>query len=164
MGEATMSTVSGYVESALEVLAKQGYRKTKTRRYLLQVLDQSTEPLSSYELAAKIKEQGDHCDVVTVYRIIETLESLELVHRVLSSGKYLKCLTGLEEKSHDDHHTHCHHHIICVVCNKLEEVHCHGLEGVLQGVESDSGYQINTHLLEFRGVCPACQKSGTTSF
>ncbi len=147
----------GYVDTALALLKARGYRQTRPRRMVLETLERSDGPLSAYELADRIKEAGEKGDVVSVYRILQALEENELVHRVLSSGKYRRCLLGPEEDCGRHQLQHCHHNLVCRQCGQIEEFHCPGMDLIEQVLRAQSAFSIERHALEFIGLCAGCK-------
>ncbi len=143
-----MST-SPYTEHALNRLRERGFRITRGRRLVLEALERADRPLSPYALHDDLAGRGEAVDTVSIYRTLETLENNGLAHRVSSLGGYLPC--RLEE---DDG---CHHHLICRQCQRVEEVHCHGMRAVELEVAAESRFRVERHTVEFVGLCPACQ-------
>ena len=146
-----------YPDMALDILKQRGYRQTKPRLLVLQTLDQADVPLSPYEIADRIKEQGEKGDVVSVYRILQALEENDLVHRVLTTGKYRKCHLAPEHECHRHQTQHCHHNLVCRSCGRIEEVHCPGMDLIEQLLAAQSAFQIESHALEFTGLCAGCR-------
>ena len=146
-----------YPEIAMQLLKSRGYRQTKPRRLVLETLDRADAPLSPYEIAERIKVAGEKGDVVSVYRILQALEENDLAHRVLSSGKYRKCHLGPEDDCHRHQLQHCHHNLVCRQCGRIEEVHCPGMDLIEQALAAQSSFQIESHALEFMGLCAGCR-------
>lgn len=144
-----------YSQEAIKILKNKGYKNTKPRQIILKVLDDSDIPLSPYEISEKIKNTGETGDVVGVYRCLEILEENDLVHKVLSSGKYLKCTLELDhDHSHD---SSCHHNLVCKTCGKLTEIHCIDMGIFKRLVASEHDFDIHNHALEFYGICSECK-------
>ncbi len=51
-----------------------------------------------------------------------------------------------------------HHHIICEVCGKVEEIESNTLEDVLNLVASRHDFLLKKHVVELTGVCRACEE------
>lgn len=145
-----------YTEEALKLLKKLGYKNTKPRQIILKVLDDSEIPLSPYEISEQIKKLGETGDVVGIYRSIEILEEHGLVHKVLSTNKYLKCKLQLDVENNENHL--CHHNIICKKCGAIKEVNCVGLNLFERIVKSEHSFDVEYHALEFYGLCSLCRK------
>ena len=145
-----------YIDQAIEKLQKNRFRITLPRRRLIAFLDHISIPVSAYDIVDHLKQLGEKMDVVTVYRILDCLEKNGLVHRLLLSGKFIKChAKPCCDSEHD--HQDCHHLVICTECGKTEEVHC--AEDTMI-VPKTSGFLIKGHRLEFFGICPSCKDSG----
>jgi Fe2+ or Zn2+ uptake regulation protein len=154
--------MSTYTERALNLLKERGYRITKPRRLVVETLDKHEASLSPYDIKDLLAEAGEAIDTVSIYRIIECLEQNHLVHRLLlQNGKIKKC--NLEDESHCDLHQpdHCHHFLICRQCSRIEEMHCLGLQTIMQEVSSKSGFTVEDHHLEFVGLCQDCAAKTT---
>ncbi|MEB3327862.1 MAG: Fur family transcriptional regulator [Candidatus Sericytochromatia bacterium] len=150
---------ASYPEMAMGLLKARGYRQTRPRRLVLEALDEATVPLSPAELAERIRERGERGDVVSVYRILQTLEDNDLAHRVLTTGKFRRCQLAPEHACHRHQLQHCHHNLVCRGCGAIEEVHCPGMELIEQALAAQSRFAIETHRLEFSGLCVGCQEA-----
>lgn len=148
--------MTAYTELAIEVLKDKGFRITKPRRLVLELLDGTNAALSAYEIKDKLDKLGEKVDTVSVYRILETLEETHLIHRVLTTGKVRKCQLEREETCHLHQEEHCHHLLICEGCEAVEEVHCPGVEALVKGLEKRTQFKIHSHNMEFRGLCARC--------
>ncbi|MBX2860870.1 MAG: transcriptional repressor [Vampirovibrio sp.] len=149
-----------YTNAAIEVLKSKGYRITQPRKLVLDALEKSFTPLSAYELKDLLDEAGQKVDTVSVYRILDCLEKTHLVHRLVSSGKVLKCDLGHEdpeEPCHRDQSDHCHHFLVCRSCDNIEEIHCVGIDELAHHALKDTGFQVEEHRLEFLGRCKKCK-------
>ena len=148
--------MSGYADEALTVLKARGYRITKPRQRVVDLLAETSAALSPYEIKEKLDTAGTHVDTVSIYRILECLEENNLIHRVLTTGKVRRCDLEQEDHCHLEQVDHCHHNLVCRVCNAVQEVHCPGLQPLIAAVAAQSGFNIEQHHLEFSGVCRAC--------
>ncbi len=152
--------MSSFSEGAIEVLRQHNYRITEPRRSTVDILAKSSLPLSPYDISKIAENNGSHLDTVTVYRVLETLQELGLVHKLLGSGKFRPC-----ELSHQHHHEHsdhghskqsCHHLVICEGCGDIRELTSHPQ---ITDVVPPSGFKITGHRLEFFGLCERCAKA-----
>jgi len=141
--------LQNYVEFAVNRLRERGFRITRGRRLVLDALERAERPVSPYALHDGLAGRGERVDTVSIYRILETLETTGLAHRVAFSGGYLPC--RLED------HPGCHHHLICRECGLVEEVDCPGMSSVERDAATHSRFRIERHLVEFVGLCPDCQ-------
>ncbi len=140
-----------YENRAITELRAHGLRITKPRIEVVKTLAESTEALSPYAIHARIKGAGGQIDVVSVYRILETLEALDLVHHVGLAEGYRAC--GLD-------HSHASHsqHVVCRDCRKVVEI---DLPDPVVSQSIDSAAQAGFHeaqvKLEILATCDDCE-------
>ncbi|MBX9703853.1 MAG: transcriptional repressor [Silvanigrellaceae bacterium] len=140
-----------FEELCIEALKGANYRITQARLSVIECLSQHNMPLSPTEIYDKLTEKGDKIDKVSVYRVLESLAQLKLIHQILPSGDYLRCDTACETKS-------SHLILKCNGCNLVKEVDL-GLELIetmIQKVSADHRFQAKKHTLQFDGFCENC--------
>jgi Fur family ferric uptake transcriptional regulator len=125
-----------------------GYRLTKPRLAVLQVLQENDESLNPDEIHQRAQEIYAPLGLVTVYRTLDILDELTLVRRV-HTGQRCHGYASADIKRH---------YLVCQNCHRVIEFPCDGLDDLIQGVRQRTGYVIVSHLLELSGVCPACQQ------
>lgn len=145
-----------YIDQALDVLKGKGFRITKPRRLVVELLDSSERALSAYEIKALLDDKGESVDIASIYRIIDCLEETHLIHRVLTTGKLKKCQLEHETECHLPQAEHCHHLLICSQCGSIEEVHCPGTEDLVEKLETIAQFRVQGHHMEFMGICVRC--------
>jgi Fur family ferric uptake transcriptional regulator len=136
------------VDSPMALALRQaGYRLTRPRLAILQVLQDSAEQLNPYEIHQRGKEIYEQLGLVTVYRTLDLLGTLGLARRVHSKGQCHSYARAEDDK----------HYLICRGCRRILEFPCDGLDALIEDVRQRTGYAIGGHLLELTGLCPACQ-------
>ena len=148
--------MSSYTEDAIARLKERGYRITTPRRNVLELLDRLQKPVSPYEIKELLEQARVRIDTVSIYRILDCLEQNGLIHRVLSIGKYRKCDLDIEDHCRLKQAEHCHHNLVCRACGAIEELHCPDLSKLERAVSEHTGFRIEGHELEFRGLCGKC--------
>lgn len=170
---------NNYIEFALAELKKAGLKITKPRKMMVELLASSDKAFTPYEMRDTLKGKGINADVVTIYRVLEVLERMSLVHKVMALGRYIRCLTSQENQdktqesedkvsnqnkslNHKDSSRHknssrCHHYLLCKKCRKVEEIEGENLHALEQKIQKEKKFQIEEHYLEFIGICAACQ-------
>jgi Fur family ferric uptake transcriptional regulator len=130
-----------------EALRRAGYRLTKPRLAVLQVLAENDQGLSPEEIYHQGKAVCASLGLVTVYRTLDLLTELDVVRRVHS-----------EQHCHSYAHSGAdRHYLICQECHRVVEFPCEGLDALIADIGQQTGYTITDHLLELTGLCPACQ-------
>ncbi|MDX2066437.1 MAG: transcriptional repressor [Fimbriimonadaceae bacterium] len=82
---------SAYEIRALDELRASGYRITMPRVQVIRALATAEVALSAYAIHERIRRTGGKIDVVSVYRILETLQELRLVLHVGIADGYVAC-------------------------------------------------------------------------
>lgn len=85
------------LNKAKQVCLEHGRKFTIQRKQILQILLTTDVPLSAYELASCYKlRTSSSVSVMSVYRILSFLESINLVRRLNSANKYIAYGTDSE--------------------------------------------------------------------
>ena len=139
------------VRDSIRALRVRGYKATKPRRLVLEALEQAERPLSPYEIQGVLQEQGRYLNHVTIYRVLDLLCRLNLAHKVLSSGGFVKCTIGAREG--------CHRFMVCQDCGAIQEFADKTLCQEETALAENLGFHTEYHLSEFFGLCSQCFKS-----
>lgn len=140
---------------AQDMCAHSGSRLTEKRSRILQLLLMSEKPLSAYEVADVYNEDAEtSMPAMSVYRILEFLESEQLVHKLSSTNKYIAC-------SHIacDHAHEIPQFLICGSCQKVKEIAISKrIIEELDAQVSNAGYKLTNSQLELQCLCEDCVK------
>jgi Fur family transcriptional regulator, zinc uptake regulator len=90
-GQVTVEEARRYEEHALKELRASGYRITMPRVQVIRALADTTRALSAYAIHEKIITSGGKIDVVSVYRILATLQEVGLIHHIGIVDGYFPC-------------------------------------------------------------------------
>lgn len=142
--------VMQFLNHSIGKIKSSGGRITKTKLAVLEVLEKLEKPSNPYEIAEAVRQAGGRIDVVTVYRILESFEQLELVHK--SEKGYVPCT----HFSCSDG-GHCHHQFFCDSCERAIEVHINDGEFMNMIKLKFADLQIKSHDFRFSGLCNKCQ-------
>jgi Fur family ferric uptake transcriptional regulator len=126
-------------------LRKHGLRVTSPRKDVFRALESAVEPLSMQQII----KQCPGVDRVSVYRCLETFETIGIIEVIHVGWKKRYELAG-PFKAH-------HHHLQCVRCHALVDLHSAELETLIANTASLHGYKPLSHHFEVRGLCPNCQ-------
>ena len=130
-------------------LKADGRRLTRTRKAVFEALEDSTAPVTAAELHRQLTRQGTAIDLVTVYRTLTVLKELELVAQVeFGEGQFRY------EVRHGREH---HHHIRCRGCGQIVDLMLCPLKKLTALVERQTQFLVESHNLEFTGMCPKCR-------
>jgi Fur family zinc uptake transcriptional regulator len=134
----------------IRILQAQGYKATKPRKLVLEVLEETEKPLSPYDIQGILRARGRYLNHVTIYRILDLLCSLNLAHKILSSGGFVKCSL--------DTVAGCHRFMVCQHCGAIQEFADKGLCQEENEFARNLGFHTEYHLSEFSGLCSQCYK------
>ncbi len=132
------------------LLRENGHKATPGRLSLLQVLAKANHPLAIHEI---IDALGGSVNQATVYRALESLREVSIVHRVDMQHEHAHYELVNTEKHH--------HHLICKKCGRTEDVDQCDAKEIEKSVlkKSKSFATIEHHSLEFFGICNKCAKN-----
>lgn len=136
----------------LEKLKAAGHRITKSRLQVLSILENTKKALSPAEIFQLVsKGESAELDRVTVYRILEAFEELEIVHPV-GNGRYIYC--AHQSCGHDRHFI-----AICTKCGDTNEVGATAefSDGITGMLKKKIGFQMTSEFFVVRGLCKNCQ-------
>lgn len=138
------------------------YRLTPQRRIVLEILMENSEKhLSAEEVYQLSREKGYEIGLATIYRTLELLETLSLLHKMnFGDGKSRYELVEKGFSSQEHHH---HHHLLCLQCEKVLEVEDDLLQQLEKVVEDKYGFDIVDHSLQFIGYCSECKEKGSNN-
>ena len=88
---APVNEAKAYEEHALRELRTAGYRITMPRVQVIRALADTNTALSAYAIHEKIISSGGKIDVVSVYRILATLQEVGLIHHIGVVDGYFPC-------------------------------------------------------------------------
>jgi Fur family ferric uptake transcriptional regulator len=145
-----MSTVDqrAWADHAQRELQRTGHRAGGARTEVVSLLARQDCCLSAQDIHAKLRSRGRQIGLASVYRALDVLAQLRLVHRVDVGGT--ACFEPADPSG--EHH----HHAICDRCGKMDPFEDPELERLLEGVATRLGYEAGGHDLVLRGACPDC--------
>ncbi len=133
------------LDHAVDSLRSAGLRVTEQRRAILKALAEAEGTLSADETYELLEPET--CDLVTVYRCLESFEKAGTVQRgVRENGTKVYCL------AHGSDH---HHHLTRRKCGATERIDvC--VEADLEDLAKERGFRDVSHVLEVFGTCGDC--------
>lgn len=122
-------------------------RNTRQRTVVLEEL----KKLSSHPTAAELYELArtrlPRISLGTVYRNLELLAQNGVIQKLQISGS----------EARFDGEAEGHHHVVCVHCGRIDDVHDLTEDFVRGEIRNLAGYHVVGFRLHFLGVCPECQ-------
>ena len=135
---------------ALATLEREGFRAGAARTRVVDALARQDCCATAQEIADELRAGDTAVGIASVYRALEVLDRLGLVHRLdVGDG------TARYEAAHPggEHH----HHVVCDRCGRVEQFSDDGLEQAIATLSSRLDFAIDQHDVVLRGTCPGCR-------
>ncbi len=129
-----------------------GYKLTPQRRVVIQAIASSQDHLTPAAIYEKVHQGHPNIGLVTIYRTIDILAKLRLICELHAGGSCHSYITSVPEH---------HHHLICSSCGAVVDFSGYDLGELERKLYLETGFEIKDHLLEFTGICQACQTQAT---
>lgn len=145
--------LNSIIDKAQHICAHSGGRLTDKRKRILELLLVSNTPLSAYDVADAYNKTAEaSMPAMSVYRILDFLESEQLVHKLSSANKYVACS-----------HIACSHaheipqFLICAKCQSVKEIAISkAIIDELDTQVAGAGYKLINSQLELQCLCEQC--------
>jgi Fe2+ or Zn2+ uptake regulation protein len=131
-------------------ITSRGRRLTDQRLIVAEALAAGKEAVSAQELYERVRSRNPRLALATVYRALEAQVESGMARRLERRGHvsaYIAC---------DVEH---HHHLVCVRCQKVEDLDETILKPVLRGINDRHGFAVEHERLDFYGLCAACRRA-----
>lgn len=135
------------MEEKLDELKREGIRLTPQRVAVMEYLSNTTSHPTADTVHQAIESNFPNLSLATVYNNLHFLTDKGVI-------KELHYGNG---SSRFDFNTVDHYHIVCELCEKVEDFNYPMFYEVEKFAEAFYEYHINTHRLELYGVCKECQ-------
>lgn len=131
-----------------EKFKKSGYKLTNQRKAVIEVLIENEHQfLSAEDIFIKSKEKCSQTDLSTIYRNLDVLENIGIIHRTnmdMGSSLYqITCSSGH------------HHHIICKICGKTGVIDFCPIDDIKSSITLND-FTVTDHKIELYGYCKNC--------
>lgn len=137
-------------------------------RKVLDVLVDATKStrraMSAYDILDRLKRAGIKSPP-TVYRALDKLAGLGLIHRLESLNAYVACCQHGHDHhdGHDHKHDHGHDHIsqfaICTQCGDVQELQNAALAKALKTTGEAFLDHVDKRTVELSGICRTCAQA-----
>ena len=121
---------------------------TKNQRIVLNLLQDSGEPLKAYYILDSLKKEGLNSPL-QVYRALDKLVELGKIHKVESLNSFIIC-----------NNSNCARNTaftICERCGKVKEIKNNNLTEGVNELVRENKLNITRYNLEFYVVCKSCK-------
>ena len=136
------------------IVRQKGYKLTPQRRAILDIIAHSHDHLTPVALYDRVRSKYPGVGRVTIYRTLDLLFALGLICKVHTEPNGQSYLMRRP--------TEHHHHLICSGCGKVVDFTDCNLKGLENRLASKTGFEIESHLLEFHGQCHECRDTSSS--
>ncbi len=123
---------------------------TKNQTLVFGALSDADGPLSAYAILDRLRDHGFRAPL-QVYRALDKLMALGLIHRLESLNSFVACrhpkCEGRESVVFE----------ICEICGKVSELADDPLEKQIKKLAHKDGFTVTACTIELRGNCRACR-------
>ena len=126
-----------------------GFRMTRDRRTILEVLGKVSIPLTAEDVLSRVNSALPGIALSTVYRTLDELVSRGIVQRTLLSndGRSFFELTG---------NTH-RHYMVCLGCHRMFPISNCPVEDFANSAAEALDFEVTDHSLVLYGYCRHCR-------
>jgi Fur family transcriptional regulator, zinc uptake regulator len=139
----------GGLVAAETICRARGGRLTQQRRAVLTKLLTTGRPATAYELLDLVRPEDAAITPASVYRSLDFLVEMGLVHRLDSTRSFLAC-------EHPEH-PHAGQFLICRECGTVVEAEDKRIVRATADLGERHGFVLVHHTVELTGVCSACR-------
>ena len=141
--------VENALKDAKTICSDRGARLTPVRQRVLEIIWQSHRPLGAYAILEVLSGEGHTPAPPTVYRALEFLLTLGLVHRLSSLNAFIGCARP--------GHPGAGQFLLCTACGTAAELNDARIERAIERSAEAEGFTSQVHTVEISGLCPHCR-------
>ncbi|SIT69907.1 Fur family transcriptional regulator, zinc uptake regulator [Ectothiorhodosinus mongolicus] len=134
--------------SAERLCHERGARLTPMRERVLREIWQSHEAVKAYDLIHRLSSADHTVKPPTVYRALDFLLEMGLIHRIESLNGYVGCI--------QPEHEHEVMLLVCRECGVVLELADDQTHRKLRAAAKKQGFQLDQRIVEGRGLCEQC--------
>ena len=131
-------------------LREAGYRDGGARRAVIELLDAQSCLVTAQDVHDRLRADGRAVGIATVYRVLDLLAELRLVHRVDVGGGPARYEPLQPTGEH-------HHHAVCDDCGRVEAFADESLERAIDAAGGGVAFDVRGHEVVLHGSCSDCR-------
>ena len=129
--------------------ARHKARLTSLRRDVLGAVGESHRAAGAYEIIERMAKSGPRPAPISIYRALEFLGDLGLVHRIESRNAFVAC-----NRPHEAGRAVL---MVCERCGTVDELEAASVFDRLDSRSSGEGFETRRAVIELSGCCAPCQ-------
>ncbi|NMB10213.1 MAG: transcriptional repressor [Tissierellia bacterium] len=132
------------------LLKEKNIKITKNRILLLETIEKLNKVFNVDDIYESLKNNNHKINISTIYRNVNTFYENDILDKITEVNGII--YYQLQKETHL-------HYLICTQCNQIIPLKECPLEEIENNLSKKTGYTIESHNLEFRGICPKCNKN-----
>ncbi len=140
------------IDAAAHLCVEKGMRFTQMRRRVLALVWGGHQPIGAYAILEALKADYPRAAPPTVYRALEFLIGIGLIHRIESMNAFVGCTRPNER--------HSGQFLICGGCGSAAELDDSGIDDAVRRGAGALGFLAQRQMIEVTGLCPDCRRDG----
>ena len=133
----------------VERLREMGKGVGRNDEPVLNLLLSNHRIFSAYDIAEKISEMGRRVQPIQIYRSLEKLMALGLVHRLSTRNGFIAC--------YEDGECATGQFLICTECESVKEIDSELINREISDSAQENSFSIANKSVEVLGLCSNCQ-------
>ena len=132
---------------------KAGIPFTVQRRAVFEAVLQSEEHPTADQVYETVIENLPNVSRTTVYRVLDLLVEMELVHRLHHQGAAVRF----------DGKVHRHHHLVCRLCQRVIDLEHTPFDELAMPDVKQLGFAVEDFTVQMMGTCSHCASEAVSS-
>ncbi len=137
----------------VQLLRGQGYRLTRQRMLILEVIRDRRQHVTADEIYAEVSRRAPEINLATVYRTLQWLQSVGLLRKID---------VGKDRMEYEYAQASAHHHLVCKECGWELEIDNHVIECLQAHIMEHYGFEADPEHVAIFGRCAQCRTSTET--
>lgn len=129
------------------LLKEKNIKITKNRLLLLETMEKLNKAFNVDDIYESLKNNNHKINISTIYRNINTFYENGILDKITEVNGII--YYQLQQTNH-------FHYLICTQCSQIISLEECPLKEIEEKLSKKTGYTIESHNLEFRGICPDC--------
>ena len=130
-------------------IRQQGYRVTPQRQLILDAICEGNGHTTFEEIQTRVQARSRSISLPTIYRNLDFLRVVNLVVDLRIGNKTYYEIVSVKP----------HHHLICRVCGRMEQVSHETVKSLFARIEREQQFKVDVDHLALFGLCRDCRRS-----
>ena len=136
------------IKQAQQICDSSNSRFTALRKRVLELVWARHEPVKAYDLLYELQKEDQSAKPATIYRALDFLLNLGLVHKIHRYNAYVGCVDpNIQQPSF---------FLVCNNCNRVTENHDAEYNKLIEAISKRHQFKLSETSFEIEGLCSHC--------